>query len=1578
MHTGAGRNSIIVNTKIWRENDMKNFQKLLMVSCMISSAVLYSCGKIGTYSTRPTQLAVGTIVHDRTRPEPDLHPLFSKTLGQTVPSYLMGSYTDSTGRTIITDWDGDGIPNEQEAALGGNPYTTDYPRITVRTSHPIIMEIEYKSTGQTKIYSETISEENTRITKSKNMDETHYAKVNEKTTPYVVKESDSAGGSNANSYGYNFSDELSTNSSFNFGVMQLYSMGAAAGFTQKTTRSENWSFSNSFNRSSMSERTVFDDVNFVDNMDGSGIELKDTKVMEMENKYRRSEISSDEISYGPDAGIVRTAMYFKNESGDIPVKISHVQCTLLLKLPSGKLDALATFPLQFEDGRPFEVEIGGGDETTPFAVVVDSLNTEKIRLALRNGYIPVISTFSYDMTLVDDSCYQPGIDNLTQVEEGAKGRTAVVRTVSPNRRDIYRVASFDVDENGEMTPGISLKKALFNIFRSPLKGGENWVHDAKNRDLTVQKEGLWWHEAYAGDTTEDGHEYRYSSNVDGNEWDYFATEVKTYTDEFNNLRRIETIKRIGNDRDVFGNYINQKYNPFNKSDNTNYDENEPLSSDELLKSKYWVILHNGKFYEGDINDPIWAGDRYEIVLFNIQDFMEHFDLFVYTPLQSGELMRFDTRWNALVDSGEELARSVSLGTVYKGDVVKLDVYLKESRFLFDGTVDERSGGGVPRPIEPGAETSPQAWWDFRYTTEPTEAEPNGIPASFSHKAEGSVNSLKVHIDDSRYARYYIIKITERRPLNNISRMVKVSARDLKKFANDTYLNSKTIDVNGIPLGLITASDFSVDVFARGVNYDVDVETPSNTNGSIESRADVYDATNSAPSKNFNFSVMSLYKNTLHVRISEIPNAEYFLIRCYGPLNPVYNSVNTHFKQVRGHCGLNMIELDHPYNGLDEAPEPGVYEVKIYSVNKNCYRGIDEIEEVIANTESNMGSVYVNVEYDQYRFQRVMTPFKWVPESERDTNPAAYTRSFGLNAVDLEVNFNEGSGWWRLKLANDDLGKEGREIDCRFSSIVENHRGQHFVIYFAPPAGQANPFHNVFRSSDDQVDLYIRTVAENRYRDTFWMKNINIDPGYRDDVNCIVTGPLESDFKEYWNRLDETDASRFEETVAKRRIDSPSEFAASPMGLFEKVRSGTAYFFSPMEQRKYLVSAIIEQPDKLVETPPAKLDLPAFKVAPGSGCIHISKIESRYAEFFEVWWKKFDREAAYQHPLTLDAVKWDGANSAPLAADRYNWDVGQVYAENDSSFNYVIPNCEPHQYYVVAVVGKSTPLNGTSDAKFAFDRNGSGDNIRFIMPYPKEAPREQPYMALGVNKRAIIVKLNSESNQCRYVIQWRERDKTDYPWSSIDTYDGSNESLAWNGVTYEIRNLNPRTVYTVKACAATLNNLYGPEASMDIETGVEGGIEWKINWDRPITEYIWEEDKLSRCLDASIFITVGELPVGTSYYTIQGTIECNLRSPTINYHNIYLLLLNLSVETHEFDERVPWDQTKTTLYAFTPVKVRLGIFTIMYYNNFMVRGTIKAYNVNNVEITPRDPVTGRFQDELSWQFEKCPQPPEKPK
>ena len=132
------------------------------------------------------------------------------------------------------------------------------------------------------------------------------------------------------------------------------------------------------------------------------------------------------------------------------------------------------------------------------------------------------------------------------------------------------------------------------------------------------------------------------------------------------------------------------------------------------------------------------------------------------------------------------------------------------------------------------------------------------------------------------------------------------------------------------------------------------------------------------------------------------------------------------------------------------------------------------------------------------------------------------------------------------------------------------------------------------------------------------------------------------------------------------------------------------------------------------TMPTGLDFPSFRAEPGRECIHVNGIESRYAEFFEVWCKKFNRNGSYDLPLTAESIGWDAERAAPAEGDRYNWRVWYAYPGEGGACALTAPDCEPNQYYVIAVVGKSTPLHGTSEARFAGDKNGSGDNISFIM------------------------------------------------------------------------------------------------------------------------------------------------------------------------------------------------------------------------------------------------------------------------
>jgi hypothetical protein len=406
-----------------------------------------------------------------------LSPIFSGVLGMPI-SYrsLAAIAPDPSGYTAITDYDGDGIPNELEVGGYYNPYVSDCPRITARIDTPITMELRVSETDVTENHSEDITDTDVKSTINNSMESRQYNQLNKKTTPYVVKESQSSSVKDAGSEGYNMSSGAQA------GVTTSQTTADSFG-SQKDETSKGGSFSYSMNQnrtwdkelaqSSMSEKTVFEDVNYIDNLNRNGVEYKDDTVRRISKNFRQGAVSKSTTQIGPSAGYVRAGLYLANESKNQPVLISNVICTLSFRTPSGKCLPVKTFRLKNDDNTDFAQEVYGGEELGPYTINVENLNTFEVKNALRFGY-------------------NPGVDNLKIVEETAKARTAIIKIAGNGMRETYRVPAFDVDENGDLVPGVSLKKALFHIYASQTGGGERWDMDADYKGLTVPDTGLKW------------------------------------------------------------------------------------------------------------------------------------------------------------------------------------------------------------------------------------------------------------------------------------------------------------------------------------------------------------------------------------------------------------------------------------------------------------------------------------------------------------------------------------------------------------------------------------------------------------------------------------------------------------------------------------------------------------------------------------------------------------------------------------------------------------------------------------------------------------------------------------------------------------------------------------------------------------------------------------------------------------------------------------------------------------------------------------------------------------------------------
>jgi hypothetical protein len=1489
------------------EGNMKNFiGMMLIIFCIITTlSSLSSCGKNKYFGKKAIPLLIEEVAPTEisgTKPDnpakdgdptlmptEGLHPIFSAPLGSTIPSFSMGVVdADPTGLSVINDWDGDGVPNDLEVM--SSSLVADYPRIVTRVTAPIIMELRKSEIITSENYTETIENTDTKETINNSMENKHYALMNTRTTPYVVKESQSTDNSNAYSYGDSSTTEYS-------GSLKITIMGNSqeAKFDSKKSNSQNWSISNRFAQSTMSEKTVFQDVDYVDNLDRNSVEMKDEKVQSMSTNFRNSEKTKEAYEVGPNAGYLRAGLYIKNDTVNMPVRISNVICTLSFRTAGGAILPVKTFRLRNDDYSEFDHEVYGGEEIGPFTIEVTGLNTFEIKQALRNGYTPQITVVSHDMHRVEDSNYNPGVYNLKIIEETAKSRTALIKIVGTSTRDIYRVAAFDIDDDGNISPGISLKKALFNILSDRIGKKESWALDNEKNVLTVPESGLKWKEGFMAD--EDfPDEYTYSTNTKGNKWRLFETYVKSYTDEYNKTRRIETIKRIG---------ALKAYNPFSIMDNPNYNPNEFLERDELMKMKYWIILHNGRYFEGDLNDPIWAGERYEIVCMDIRDFNDYFKTYSFTPVQSMEYFTLDTSWNRLSNAGE-FARSRYLGRVVRSDVVHLEINLAESRFLFDEIYSNKSPVNKnDTPVgafNPAKNNSVNEWYGFNYTIESDQSVSQGIPVQFSHYAEGGFNNIKVTINESKNANDYEIFFRVKDDADAQWKNVRISADEVRINNGEVFITSQSRDDDGKPLGpiqgrLLSAGglEYVVNVKANGKVNNVPVSTWSMSNNKDEAIAVVYDTdTLSEPGgrNGFTFSAAGLVDNWIYIRLSDADYTEYFNIVITGPYNYPYNGYhpplideNAPLKTYIGHRGLNKIKIPNPSG---DVREDGIYKIMAYALNKNCGSGGR------SPRPAQNDCVYISVAHDRYAAQRIY-------------KPRLNQLLVNMKSIDLEVNFNDGSGWYRLKLDpgewyEADQMEDKRIIDCRFNSYI-NYDTQKFHVFFKPPCGVYDEYsklfagnHDVFAGGRETVDLYIRTVPEPRYRVAFWLKNQGSDI-FSDMMNYIVTPyyitpdfPAEQytqdeppikyvNFINFWINSELSDASNIEDSLATNKLSTGEDFNAE-MHIGFKGTDLENFFFSPLEYRKYdirasLVEKLPQQQKYVVDPPKFYAQAVCLRQQEGSGVpwyspgIVVNNIGSQYASNYEVFYKLVNPIADPVEPLI-------GPDENPL-----NWN--SIRIEEDGPVNalgfrdVIIPVDHHNQRYLIAVIGYN--MYGRSEPSY-FDgsdgitaKSGDVDNrakVSSVFVYNCNEP-SAPTIDVALNpsnNRQIDVTNIFSDGAVRYLIEWKESQED---WDAASRHDANVSGQASIvPVSYSISRhrgfaLRPWKKYHVRVVAETLDGRQGSYSNvMSAVTGTDfifspGNLAWKN-----VTNV--HDGDSNRYYSDLVFENV-DLPAGTVRYSI---------------------------------------------------------------------------------------------------------------
>ncbi|TGL50824.1 hypothetical protein EHQ61_08575 [Leptospira wolffii] len=408
----------------------------------------------------------GTVVPGATPQAPTpLHDLFSLTPGSWVSIQSLGGAIDPTGTTVENDFDGDGILNSKETTT--NVWVADYPRIEATIMPPVTMKIEILQSTQTandEIISE-INSDDFESAKNDGSEKIHQNELNLKTVQYQEQFS------NTTSFG------LGNSSSANYGASY-----GGFGLDYGTSGSNNWNFSNSTSKTV----TKWADKPFKNNIDSDAWRLKSDSSSLKARKYRgekNTKINSTS-KVDPNAGYIRAALYIKNLSTNMPVKLRNILCSLMFETGTGDLIPVQSFRLRNDDYSLFEIEVYGGSSFGPYVVELSGLNTKEIEAAIASGYNPKVFVVDYEMTHVADSNYRSNLlnysgDNLKIVEENAKGRTGLIRIFGNNIRELFRVAAFDAvgDLNdpcrpGTLTnisPGISLRKALDRISCSGLE-----------------------------------------------------------------------------------------------------------------------------------------------------------------------------------------------------------------------------------------------------------------------------------------------------------------------------------------------------------------------------------------------------------------------------------------------------------------------------------------------------------------------------------------------------------------------------------------------------------------------------------------------------------------------------------------------------------------------------------------------------------------------------------------------------------------------------------------------------------------------------------------------------------------------------------------------------------------------------------------------------------------------------------------------------------------------------------------------------------------------------------------------------
>ena len=612
-----------------------------------------------------------------------------------------GGAVDPVGTQLKTDFDGDGIANEEETS--SNIWVADYPEMSTDIAPPITMEIEVlTTTGEyKKTISSDITSDDVESRKSEGSEKFHQNEIAFRTVQYEteVSQASSSSSSNSNSSSNSSSNSNASASSSSttsgsggsFGFKKLFSIKASGkrtktkdfqiSVTANKESTHNETDNRTSNQSSSERKTVYEDQPFVNNIDRGATTVKSDSAAKKARKYRsEARKEKDEKSViKPDAGFVRASLFIRNHSINMPVRMSNILCSLLFETPQGELRPVQKFRLRNDDYSIFSVEVYGGSEFGPYVVELDKLNTAEIRAAIQKGYTPKIFLIDYQMSHVRDSEYKRALagsftgDNLRIIEENAKGRTALLKLIGPNMRQMHRVAAFstrlkqnktdickpeniDTASDAGIRAGVSMRVALERLKCSGIHVEfDHYVYDFSGTvDELIQEK--------VPDDQKKFYIYSYGiKSINGIENNIPCKKKKD--DAGKETEEEDRLSVWGIDP------TSQERVKYKEGVQACHVRLAELTEEQRFRLSAWTIFANGKYHDDKkilvtkeftsehcskhcrvsvtkgLEAPVWVGDNYDIVYMSMFDINREQQDFGTHPFETGAVLSYNTSWN---------------------------------------------------------------------------------------------------------------------------------------------------------------------------------------------------------------------------------------------------------------------------------------------------------------------------------------------------------------------------------------------------------------------------------------------------------------------------------------------------------------------------------------------------------------------------------------------------------------------------------------------------------------------------------------------------------------------------------------------------------------------------------------------------------------------------------------------------------------------------------------------------------------------------------------------------------------------